>query len=248
MIIVGHRIETIMNTWEDFEQEARSVEKATKDQAPEIVRLLQEAVGVFADAFSIGENSDTTDATLVKKSLLSQNFATLKCSLDLAIRGYYTQSLNLLRIVYENWIAFHYLTKCPSKANLWLRHSKKKQTPGHAAMLKQLDSDFNPLKGQMRKWYSTLCSFAHSDPIGVLPQISTDYIPDETSIHFGSTYKDNLFRASAYAISIWTGVMLSNISQWVPNTNEWHNEMINIEERIIEFTDQLNKAYGSEKI
>jgi len=64
----------------------------------------------------------------------------------------------------------------------------------------------------------------------------------------GKVVKDNLFRASAYAISIWTGVMLSSVSQWVPNSNQWHNEMINIEERIIEFTDQENKAYGSEII
>jgi hypothetical protein len=237
-----------MNAWEDFEQEARAVEKATKDKAPEIVRLLQEAVGVFADAFSVCENSHTTDPTVAKMSLLSQNFATLKCSVDLAIRGYYTQSLNLLRIVYENWIAFHYLSRCPSKANLWLGHTKKKQPPGHAVMVKELHSDFNPLKGQMRKWYSTLCSFAHTAPVGVLPQISTDYIPDETSIHFGSTYKDNLFSASAYAISLWTAVMLSTIREWVPNTNEWHNEMINIKDRIIEFIEQENKAYGSQKI
>ena len=111
-----------MNTWEEFEQEAISVEKVTKEQATEVVKLLQDAVGVFADAFSVCDNSDTTDATLAKMSLLSQNFATLKCSVDIALRGYYAQALNLLRIVYENWIAFHYLSKCPNKAQLWLRH------------------------------------------------------------------------------------------------------------------------------
>lgn len=197
-----------MNTWEDFEQEARAVEKATKDEASEIVRLLHEAVGMFADAFSVCENVGTTDATVAKMSLLSHNFATLKCSVDLAIRGYYTQSMNLLRIVNENWIAYHYLTKYPNKAGLWLHHSKKKQPPGHASMLKQLGSDYNPLKGQMRKWYRMLCSFAH-------------------------------------AISQWIGIMLFSTSQWVPNSNPWHNEMKNILNRIIEFIDQENKAYRS---
>ena len=164
----------------------------------------------------------------------------------MALRGYYVQSLNLLRIVYENWIAFHYLEKIPDKAHLWLRHSKKKQPPGHAAMLKELDANFNPLKGQMKKWYSTLCSFAHTDPINLLPQISTDHIPDETSIHFGSTHKSELFKASAYAICLWTGVMLSTISLWVSNTNQWHNEMTKIEERIIQFIDQENKTVKAE--
>ncbi len=232
-----------MNTWEDFENEARLVEKTTNEQAPKVVHLLQDAVGLFADAFSVGDNSDTSDAALARMSLLSHNFGTLKCSVDIALRGYYVQSMNLLRIVYENWIAFHYLVKCPDKARLWLHHSNKNQPPGHAVMLKELDADFNPLKGQMKKWYSVLCTFAHTDPLVLLPQIATDFIPNEKSIHFGSTYKSDLFRASAYAISLWTGVMLSSISQWVPNTNQWHNEMIKIEERIIKFIDQENKAF-----
>ena len=234
-----------MNPWDDFEKEARLVEETTNEQEPEVVHLLQDAIGIFAHAFSVSNNSDTSDATLAKMSLLSHNFGTLKCSVDIALRGYYVQSLNLLRIVYENWIAFHFLGKSPDKAHLWLHHSKKKQPPGHAAMLKELDANFNPLKGQMKKWYSTLCSFAHTDPVNLLPQISTDNIPDETSIHFGSTYKSDLFRGSAYAIFLWAGVMLSTISIWVPKTNQWHNEMTKIEERIIQFIDQENKAFKS---
>lgn len=237
-----------MNTWEDFEHEARAVEEYTKDKAPEIVRLLQEAIGIFADAFSVGKNTDTTDATVAKMSLLSHNFATLKCSADLAIRGYYTQSQNLLRIVYENWVAFHYLSKCPSKADLWLSHGKGKQPPGHADMLKQLGSSFDPLKDQMREWYRKLCSFAHTSSFSVLPQISTNYIPKVTSIHFGTTYNDNAFRVSAYVISQWTGIMLSTISQRVPNENPWHNKMKNIVDKIIEFIDQQNKAFGYNKV
>lgn len=242
--VVGHR-KVKMNTWEDFEKEARLVEKTTIEQEPEVVHLIQDAIGIFADAFSVGNNSDTSDATLAKMSLLSHNFGTLKCSVDIALRGYYVQSLNLLRIVYENWIAFHFLEKSPDKAHLWLRHSKKELPPKHAAMLKELDANFNPLKGQMKKWYSTLCSFAHTDPVNLLPQISTDNIPNETSIHFGSTYKNDLFKGSAYAICLWAGVMLSTISTWVPKTNQWHNGMTKIEERIIQFIDQENKAFKS---
>jgi hypothetical protein len=231
-----------MNTWEDFEKDARLVEKATNEQAHDVVQLLQDAVGLFADAFSIANSPDTSDATTAKMSLLTHNLNTLKCSVDIAFRGYYVQSLNLLRIVYENWIAFHYLSKCPDKAHLWLIHSLKKQPPGHAAMLKKLDTDFNPIKGKMRQWYSTLCSFAHTDPICLLTQISTDYVPNETSIHFGSTFKSDLFKTSAYTICLWTGIMLSTISIWVPKTNQWHNEMSQIEKRITQFIDQENKS------
>ena len=235
-----------MNTWNDFEKEARLVEKTTNEQERRIVLLLQDSIGLFADAFSIGNSPETSAATVAKMSLLSHNFGTLKCSVDIALRGYYVQSLNLLRIVYENWIAYHYLEKNPEKAHLWLRQSKNKQPPGHAAMLKELDEDFNPLKSEMKGWYSTLCSFAHTDPINLLPQISTENIPDETSIYIGATYKTDLFKASSYAICLWAGVMLSTISIWVPKTSQWHNEMIKIENRIIQFIDQENKAFKSD--
>ena len=114
-------------------------------------------------------------------------------------------------------------------------------------MLKGLDANFNPLKGQMKKWYSTLCSFSHTDSINLLSQISTTHLPEETSIYFGSTYKSELFKASAYAICLWTGVMLSTISLWVPNTNQWHNEMTKIEERILQFIDQENKTFKAKR-
>ena len=102
-----------MDTWEDFDREARTVESFTKAQLLERVQLLQDAVGLFADGFLIANNSDTTDVNKAKMGLLSQNFNTLKCAVDLALRGYYLQSMNLLRYVYENWIAFHYLIKKP---------------------------------------------------------------------------------------------------------------------------------------
>ena len=234
-----------MNTWNDLEKEARLVEKTTNDQEPQIVLLLQDSIGLFADGFSIANSPDPSEATKAKMSLLSHNFGTLKCSVDMALRGYYVQSLNLLRIVYENWIAYHYLEKKPQKAHLWLRDSKKKRPPSHAAMLKKLDKGFNPLKSEMKVWYSTLCSFAHTDPINLLPQISTEIIPDETSIHFGATFKGDLFKASSYAICLWTSVMISTISIWVPTSLPWYNEMIRIKDRIMQFIDQENTAFKS---
>lgn len=244
--MLARRNEITMSAWEDFDREAKTVEKSTKEQAPEYVQLLQDAVGLFADAFAIGDNSDTTDATLAKMSLLSQNFTTLKCAVDLALRGYYTQSMNLLRSVYENWIAFHYLSKKPDAAHILLQKPNiGKRLPDPTVMRNALGENFNPLKEEMKQWYDVLCCFAHPNAAGVLPQISANFIPGETSIHYGTTYKDDLFRASAYSISLWIDVMLSDISQWIPNTNEWHNRLVKIEKRIIEFIDQENKKFRS---
>jgi hypothetical protein len=144
-----------MNTWDDFEQEAKLVEKTTCEQDPAIVSLMKVSIGIFADGFSAAKGADPSDEALAKMSLLSQSFGTLKCSVDMTLRGYYVQSMNLLRIVYENWIAYKYLEKNPDKAILWIRPSKRKKPPGHAAMLKEIDGDYSPLKGKMKGWYKT---------------------------------------------------------------------------------------------
>jgi len=237
-----------MNTWEDFEREAIEVDKRTQDQATDLVQLLQDAIGLFANAFSIADNSDTTDATMAKMSLLSQNFATLKCAVDLALRGYYSQSNNLLRIVYENWIAFHYLTKNPNEAHILLRNPNTgKRLPDLAVMRRALGDDFNPLKEKIKEWYDVLCCFAHPHAAGVLPQITIDLILDETSIHYGTTYKDDLFRKSAYYISIWTGIMLDAVGQYIPITNEWYKKRNKLEERLLKFIDEENESSKSKK-
>lgn len=229
-----------MDTWEDFDREARTAESFTKAQLPDRVQLLQDAVGLLADGFSIANNSDTTDVNKAKMGLLSQNFNTLKCAVDLALRGYYLQSMNLLRYVYENWIAFHYLIKKPEKARVLLDGRINKRLPCHSVMLDELgDDDF--LKKQKKDWYTVLCCFAHPHAAGLLPLISNTFVPGETSIHFGTTYENERFRASAYSISIWTGVMLDEVGRWIPTTNEWYQKRSILAEKILRFIDEENK-------
>jgi len=234
-----------MNTWDDFENEAKIVEKSTSDQDPGTVMLLKNSIGVFADGFSAAEVSDTADDALAKMSLLSHSFGTLKCSADMALRGYYVQSMNLLRIVYENWIAYKYLEKNPDKAILWLRPSKNMKPPEHAAMRQEIDAAYSPLKGQMIGWYKTLCSFAHPNPLNLLSQISTVVVPGETTIHFGATYNFDLFRTSAYSICVWAGISIMNVGSWVPEDDKWHKQMATEQERILKFIKQENKAFKS---
>ncbi len=236
-----------MNTWDDFEKEARLVEKNTCEQESEIVSLMKNSIGIFADGFYAAKGADSSDEALAKMSLLSHSFGTLKCSVDMTLRGYYVQSMNLLRIVYENWIAYKYLEKNPHKAILWIRPSERKKPPKHSAMLKEIDNDYSPLKGKMKGWYKTLCSFAHTDPLNLLSQISTVEVPGETSIHFGATYKRDLFRTSAYSICLWAGISTMNVGSWVPENDQWHNQMAKIQEKILKFIDHENKEFNSRR-
>ncbi len=237
-----------MNTWDDFENEASFVEKTTCEQEPEIVSLMKDSIGVFADGFSAAKGSDSSDEALAKMSLLSHSFGTLKCSVDTALRGYYVQSMNLLRIVYENWVAYKYLEKNPDNAILWIRSSKRKKPPGHAAMLREIDDDYSSLKGKLKGWYKTLCSFAHTDPLNLLSQISTSEVPGETSIQFGATYKKDLFRTSAYSICLWAGISIMNVGSRVPDNDQWREQTATVQEKILKFIEQENKDFKLKKV
>lgn len=230
-------------TWNDFEKDALLVKEITQKQASDTVQLLQDSIGLLATAFPIVISPDNDDSTLAKMSLLSHNFNTLKCSVDLALRGYYVQSQNILRVVYENWVAFHYLSQAPEKAKLWLKHSPSQKVPKHSAMLAKLGPDFSPVQKEMKKWYATLCSFAHTDPINLVSQISYDFQPEETSIHFGTTFNLSLFRTSAYTLAMWIGIMLSTIKKWVPQKHEWHILEIEFQSKLLHYVDNENTAY-----
>jgi len=230
-------------TWNDFEKDAQLVKEITIKQASDTVQLLQDSIGLLAIAFPIVKSPDNADSALARMGLLSHNFNTLKCSVDLALHGYYVQSQNILRVVYENWVAFHYLSQAPEKAHLWLKHSPCQKPPSHATMLKKLGPDFFPVQEKMKKWYGTLCSFAHTDPINLVSQISYDFQFKETSIHFGTTFDLTLFKTSAYTLSMWIGIMLSTIKRWVPEKHQWHIQEIEAQNKLIQYIDNENTAY-----
>lgn len=112
-------------------------------------------------------------------------------------------------------------------------------------MLAALGDDFS--KDKLKQWYRGFCRFAHPNAAGVLPLISTTFIPDETSIHYGTTYTDDLFRASVYTICIWSGVMLDAVGPWIPITNEWYKKRNKLEERLLKFIDGENESSKSKK-
>jgi len=51
----------MMNTWNDFEAEAQLAEKTTRAQEPQLVLLLQDSIGLFADAFAIMRIPEESD-------------------------------------------------------------------------------------------------------------------------------------------------------------------------------------------
>lgn len=225
--------ETLDSVWKDFES-GGAIEKVTNKEMPEIVRLLRNAITMLAAGFIACENRVNTKVNKVRMGLMSNNFVTLKCSVDLASHGYYTQSMNLLRIVHENMIACYYLKEKPGEVGLWLNYNKKNRPPGHSSMLNQLDKTKEE-KEDLRELYQLLCVFAHSNSLKVHPHL------DKSNVNFGSPYNKELFKMSAFLICKMAKQALSFIHQWVPDVDEWHKAKEIIVCDIDEFADQMKK-------
>ena len=226
------------STWHSLDTEADGVAAATLQHAANTSYLLQEAITTLADGFTEAELKNSAP-TRARMGLFSQNLNSLICSTNLAMRGYYTQSTALLRGVYENWIAFHYLAQFPKKADLWLRADRR--PPRHSQMLKALGPNFVENKTNARGWYGTLCRFAHTDAVIVLPHLGR--YNGEPCAFFGAEYKPDLFRTCAYTISLFTSIMLREVSQMIPADAAWQQRYNTAIEGLLQFIEKQNAEF-----
>jgi hypothetical protein len=230
------------STWDSLETEAGKTELNTNQQLPQICSLLKNAISFLADGFLESEVINE-GAAQAQQGLFSQNLNSLKSSVDLAMRGYYTQSMDLLRGVYENWIAFHYLSEYPLKAKCWL--NKKLKPPKHSVMLKALGPNFIEDKNDARGWYSALCGFAHTDALVVLPHLGSHQ--GEPCAFIGVVFKPELYKACAYSISLFISIMLREISNMVSTSSDWHQRVTENIDLLLEYIEEENKEFKKSK-
>jgi len=226
------------STWESLDTEAEKIEIATNQQLPQICSLLKNAISTLADGFLKAEIKGE-DSAHAQQGLYSQNLNSLKCSVDLAIRGYYTQSTGLLRGVYENWIAFHYLSEFPLKAKCWL--NKESRPPKHSDMLNALGPDFVENKDDVRGWYGALCRFAHTDALVVLPHLGSHQ--GEPCAFVGVMYKPDFFETCAYSISLFTSIMLREVSKMITPNSDWQQRFMESIESLLQFIEDVNVEF-----
>jgi len=225
----------MISTWHSLDAEAEAVAVATVSAEAETCAHLESAVATLADGFTSTELVDS-DVTRVRMGLFSQSLNSLKCGVDLAKRGYYTQSMGLMRGVYENWIAFHYLATFPAAARKWLANGKR--PPSHGDMLKALGPSFTEDKTDARDWYRALCRFAHTDALIVLPHLGSH--EDEACAFFGVTYKPDLFRSCAYTLSLFACIMLREVSLLVPGSSLWLDSCKPMEDALLQVIEKEN--------
>jgi hypothetical protein len=163
-----------MDYWTILDQQAEAVaHKTYMEQARGVQEGLQLAESkIFAGAFRLPVSQPPTDALVVQMTLMSENLNVFKAAADLAIRGYYRQSIGMLRTAYENWLATLYLVKHPEKAREWLEPEFSKHPPGAGTMRQALKKVFGDTASQVSDLYAELCHFAHTDPVSVVSMLT----------------------------------------------------------------------------
>lgn len=224
----------IESTWHSLDADAAEVTSTTERIAASTCSLLKGVISTLADGFT--EAQIKGEPARAQAGLFAQNMNTLKCAVDLTIRGYYTQAMGLLRGVYENWIAFHYISKFPVKASLWL--NKNRKAPKHSDMLNDLGPNFPEDKTDARGWYGALCRFAHTDALVVLPHLGS--YKGAPCAFIGAKYKPDYFSACAYAISLFTSIMLREMSCLVAPNSAWQQQYNKSVEVLLQFLEKEN--------
>ena len=229
----------------EMESEACEVYHLTSSKLRGTVDLLQRALSLYALGMSLGHAPDNTDATLARMGLISQNFNSLKTAVDLVCRGYYLQSMGLMRNIYENWLAFWYLSKYPAEAERWLDARWDSQPPKAETMKNKIDHPSKSMKAKLGEFNAELCRFAHTDPVAIIPLLSAR--EGERTVHFGVTYDARLFNGCAYSISLWLGNMLEVLSLWIPEGSDWHEQKGRLVDEFLAFIDSCNTGILGEE-
>lgn len=230
--------------WERFEDDKGIIFKKTKSQFTNEYRLLIQAFNLYVKGFDNVPSKLENDADCVRIALLSQNLLTIKCSLNLALSGFYIQSLIPMRNVAENWIVFWYLIKYPGEASRWINPTWKMRPPKFDTMRNKIDHPSKQIKSKLREFYDELNRFTHTDPVIVLSMIEQE--GNKNYIKVGVKYNQDSFAVCIYSILLWTGYCIDALSSLIPIDNAWQAENEELKVQIIEYIDKYNQTHKLE--
>src|SRR5947209_1384606 len=100
---------------------------------------------------------------MVMIGLFTAGWNSIYCARDLALRSYYPQSLNLLRLPLECWMTYVYLLTFPERTDEFIDDSKK--APTWNAIVQQLETVRNERQEVARDWIARLHKFSHVDQL-----------------------------------------------------------------------------------
>ena len=175
------------------EVEAAVVAQSIKEYREVLDGIERILNGYIAGAVSIGRFTQTDDnkKEWVWFLLTTRSFASMRCAFDLLKKGYYTQSVMLIRSTLEDWLAGQDCLTCPSTLAALL--DPRARMPHVSEMVDRLDSDLQDWwrgKGKGDEGaYGVLSTFVHPRPRGLGMVIN----PESSKIRFGTEYDRRAF-------------------------------------------------------
>jgi hypothetical protein len=206
--------------WKEFEKLSSQCAETTKADNPLELDLFYRGFSAYREGIPLIPTSLKGDRFIVQVALLCHNLHTLKALADLAITGNYISSVNLIKNIYENWLAFNYVATFPNESRLWLDARSDRRPPKAETMRNKLPVPDPSFREILKEIYTEVNRFSHTDPVTVLSRLEQH--ESTILIDVNIKYKQAQFKACAYYMILWVGVMLESVASLIPESHSWH--------------------------
>ncbi|HUX48629.1 MAG TPA: hypothetical protein VMV76_05640 [Dehalococcoidia bacterium] len=231
-----------------IEAEKKAKDITTKNH-PEVFELVEIMMHMYISGFNlIGNSRIKRDTDRAWSALIIRSYHSLICSVELMGRGYYAQSMALIRMVVEAYFLCGNCEKDKTIVNAVV-HNKSNRPNGKTIFnYKKLAIKMGDLD-----WYNNdyvfACHFSHMSHL-TLEVMTTEINPDYRSLKIVPSYDELSFIAccklllrNGLLMTKFLGKLLDNLSK--ENANAWHIKATTAVEQAQEWLDGLKGRYGN---
>lgn len=205
--------------------------------------MLQDAIAIYAEGMEAAPSQSGGPALALQMGFVSQAHNTLILAAMALERGFYHQSMGLMRFVSEAWLTYWYLEKFPAEADRWSEHEKSRRPPKAETMLKRIDHPDPSTESHVRMHKAALSRFVHSDSYAVNCLFANE--PSVLAVCCGLKFDQGLFDAASMELTLWLGNMLHVVAQHVPLGTEWRSRAAQSLTELLEYLAVVGKEPGA---
>lgn len=212
----------------------------TKENNQSEILLFDKVQDVFVSGFTIIQDFVYTDDTeLIWLILLTRAFNSMRCSIDLMMKGYYSQSMVLLRTITEDWLICGAVKEYTKVRDRLLGDGKRlnyKELALRQDALSVYEND-----------YDFQCKFAHSSKLSLRVMID-----QEKTLKVVPSYDELLFFActeSLYRAFLNMSVVMLKLLNSINKSKakEWSEKNINTRDFVINWLDNSQSKINNMK-
>jgi hypothetical protein len=239
---------------DNIELNLNQAERKTKDitikNRPKIFELVQTMMNLYINGFNLIENPSNkiNDTDRVWLALVTRSLHSLICSVELMKRGYYAQSITLIRMVIE---AYFLCGNCEQDKTITdaLLYNKSNKPNGKIELpsWRELARNMGAL-AWYRKDYKFACQFSHMSHI-TLEAMTTKSNPSYRDLKLVPSYDELAFVAcsklllrNGLLMTAFLGKLLDDISKG--NVAAWHMKARTAVQQVEEWSGKLKARRG----